>query len=151
MSTRTPRIVRGAEGRQAPADDLSVSTEVSAAVYSRRCWARSPVLRGMACMLRINFSTEDIARTRIAAGPDPLWELVLSIQMLRGQPGDLLFTQWRRTAATALRERSEWRLLLELVPQIGYFPDFLNPAESRRGLEHGLEAVRATPRHVLAR
>jgi DNA-binding transcriptional ArsR family regulator len=105
----------------------------------------------MACLLRINFSTEDIARTRIAAGPDPLWELVLSIQMLRGQPGDLLFTQWRRTAATALREPSRWQVLMDLVPQIGYFPDFLNPVEARRGFEHGLEAVRATPRQVLTR
>jgi len=110
-------------------------------------------------MLRIYFTAEDIARTRLATAPDPLWELVLSVQMLRGQRGDLLFSGWRRQTATALRQRNltsrtlaeDMRLLMQLCPEIGYFPDFLNPADAMRGLDHGLEAVRRTPKGVLYR
>lgn len=110
-------------------------------------------------MLRIYFTAEDIARTRLATSPDPLWELVLSVQMLRGQRGDLLFSGWRRETANAIRQRSltsrtlgdDLRLLMQLCPEIGYFPDFLNPAEAMRGLDHGLEAVRQTPKAVLRR
>jgi hypothetical protein len=47
-------------------------------------------------MLRMFFTSEDIAKTRIARQSDPLWELVLAMHMLRRQPGDLLFTHWRR-------------------------------------------------------
>ena len=105
-------------------------------------------------MLRIYFTAEDIARTRLATAPDPLWELVLSVQMLRGQRGDLLFSGWRRETASAIRQRNlgvDLRLLLQLCPEIGYFPDFLNPAEAMKGLDRGLEAVRRTPKPVLMR
>lgn len=105
-------------------------------------------------MLRIFFTADDIARTRLATAPDPLWELVLSVQMLRGQRGDLLFSGWRRETAAALRRSGlgvDLLLLMQLCPQLGYFPDFLNPAEAKRGLEHGLEAVRSTPQPILRR
>lgn len=105
-------------------------------------------------MLRIYFTAEDIARTRLATSPDPLWELVLSVQMLRGQRGDLLFAGWRRETANALRRHSlgpDLRLLMQLCPEIGYFPDFLNPTEAMKGLDYGLEAVRRTAKAVLRR
>jgi DNA-binding transcriptional ArsR family regulator len=105
-------------------------------------------------MLRIYFSSDDVARTRIAPAPDPLWELVLALQMLRPQRGDLLFTGWRREATTRLRRADlgqPLRLLLELNPSVGYFPDFLNPIDAMRGLDYGLEAIRRTPRQVLSR
>jgi DNA-binding transcriptional ArsR family regulator len=99
-------------------------------------------------VLRIYFSSEDVARTRIAPAPDPLWELVMSLQLLRPQRGDLLFRDWRRTATAAIRRAAlgeRLRLLLALAPTVGYFPDFLNPSAAIHGLEHGLEAVRSTP------
>ncbi|WP_336207665.1 ArsR family transcriptional regulator [Nonomuraea sp. LPB2021202275-12-8] len=105
-------------------------------------------------MLKIHFTGDDIARTRIAPGPDPLWELVLSLQMLRPQRGDLLFAGWRQEAREAVRGASRGEilsLLLALTPNVGYFPDFLNPIEAVRGLEHGLEAIRSTPISVLRR
>jgi DNA-binding transcriptional ArsR family regulator len=74
--------------------------------------------------------------------------------MLRGQRGDLLFSGWRRETASALRRHSlgpDLRLLMQLCPEIGYFPDFLNPAEAMKGLDHGLGAVRRTPKVVLRR
>jgi DNA-binding transcriptional ArsR family regulator len=103
-------------------------------------------------MLRIQFTIEDIARTRIAARPDPLWELVLALHMLRRQPGDQQFSLWRGQARKALLGLGErLHLLLTLVPHVGYFPDFLNPAEALDGLDEGLEAIRSTPRPVLRR
>jgi DNA-binding transcriptional ArsR family regulator len=105
-------------------------------------------------MLRIYFTADDIARTCLAPGPDPLWDLVLAMHMLRGQRGDLLFTHWRRTTTAELRRKGlagQLRLLSTLTPTMGYFPDFLTPAAARDGLEHGLEAIRSTPVAVLDR
>ncbi|WP_327587993.1 helix-turn-helix domain-containing protein [Nonomuraea sp. NBC_00507] len=105
-------------------------------------------------MLRIYFTSDDIARTRIAPGPDPLWELVLSLQMLRPQRGDLLFTTWRHESCKAVRHARLGEvlgLLLALTPNVGYFPDFLNPIEAIHGLDHGLEALRTTPIPMLKR
>jgi hypothetical protein len=109
--------------------------------------------RGMT-MLRIYFTSEDVARTRIASRPDPLWELMLAVQMLNPHRGDLLFTGWRREATEALRRANlgpPLNLLRALNPSAGYFPDFLNPIEALHGLEHGLEAVRSTPKQMLRR
>ncbi|MGY1503399.1 hypothetical protein ACW4TU_43690 [Streptomyces sp. QTS52] len=33
-------------------------------------------------MLRVHFTAEDLARVRVAAAPDPLWELTGSVQVL---------------------------------------------------------------------
>lgn len=79
----------------------------------------------------------------MAAGPDPLWETILSFHRLRDRRGALVFGEWR--TETRVRLKGETRLLHALVPQRGYFPDFLNPAQSRLGLEEGLAALRATP------
>jgi DNA-binding transcriptional ArsR family regulator len=103
-------------------------------------------------MLRIFFTGDDVVRTRIAPAPDPLWELVMSLHMLRPQPGDLLFRDWRRTTVAAIRQAAlgePLRLLLALTPPIGYFPDFLNPSAAIDGLDHGLEAIRSTPKATL--
>lgn len=105
-------------------------------------------------MLRICFTGEDIARTRLAPRPDPLWELVLGLQMLHPQRGDLLFRSWRHEAREAFQRPGlgrAARLLMALTPNVGYFPDFLNPTEATDGFEHGLEAIRLTSKAVLRR
>ena len=109
---------------------------------------------GVVPVLRVYFTSDDIGRIRIAQHPDPLWELVLAVHMLRRQSGDLQFTHWRSRVTAALRRTElgpRLGLLLALLPPIGYFPDFLNPIAASRGLEHGLEAIRSTPRAVLQR
>ncbi|MEV1055024.1 winged helix-turn-helix domain-containing protein [Streptomyces sp. NPDC049887] len=94
-------------------------------------------------MLRIHFTGEDLARVRMAARPDVLWEAILSFHRLRDRRGATVFGEWR--TETRARLNGETRLLAALVPQRGYFPDFLTPPEALEGLEEGLEAVRATP------
>lgn len=103
-------------------------------------------------MLRIYFTSDDLARTKIACAPDPLWELVLSLQMLRPQRGDALFVPWRRNVRSTIRATGlagAMPLLTAITPNVGYFPDFLNPIEAVHGLDHGLEAIRRTPRSAL--
>ncbi|MFB6981381.1 ArsR/SmtB family transcription factor [Streptomyces scopuliridis] len=99
-------------------------------------------------MLRIHFTGKDLGGVRMAAGPDPLWETILSFHRIRDRRGPLAYGQWRRETRTRLN--GETSLLSALVPQRGYFPDFLTPAQGRLGfdvgLEAGLEALRATPR-----
>ncbi|MEW2631554.1 winged helix-turn-helix domain-containing protein [Streptomyces sp. NPDC048389] len=94
-------------------------------------------------MLRIHFNADDLARVRMAARPDALWESILSFHRLRDRRGALVFGEWRSEARARLKD--ETRLLSALVPQRGYFPDFLTPPEASEGLEAGLEALRATP------
>ncbi|MEU8410335.1 winged helix-turn-helix domain-containing protein [Micromonospora sp. NPDC048842] len=105
-------------------------------------------------MLKIHFSGEDILRTRVAPAADPVWELVLSLHVLRGRTRDPLTANWRRSVARDLRQDSaseQLRLLFALNPPRGYFPDFLTPYASVGGFEAGLDAVRSTPTELLHR
>jgi DNA-binding transcriptional ArsR family regulator len=105
-------------------------------------------------MLRIFFTSDDIARTRLATGPDPLWETVLSVHILRTQRADHLHGEWRQRVSTELRLSGlvpSLRTLFVLNPATGYFPDFLTPFEGIDGVEAGLAAVAATPARLLRR
>ncbi|MDQ8702924.1 winged helix-turn-helix domain-containing protein [Streptomyces sp. LHD-70] len=95
----------------------------------------------------MHFSAGDLARTRIADGPDPLWETVLSMQQLHEPRPEPLLDAWRRRACR--RGRSAQRILAPLMPKRGYFPDFLTPAAAAGGLEEGIDAVLSTPRRQL--
>ncbi|GCB91111.1 transcriptional regulator [Streptomyces noursei] len=94
-------------------------------------------------MLRVHFSGLDLARVRIAARPDALWETVLSFHRLRDRRDDSTFGSWR--SETRGRLNGEARLLAPLVPTRGYFPDFLTPAEGLLGMGEALAALRETP------
>jgi DNA-binding transcriptional ArsR family regulator len=106
-------------------------------------------------MLRIHFSSKDLANTRIAAGPDPLWELSLSSHQLQLRGANPLLDRWRRQVAGVLRPgrplREQVSLALEVSPPRGYFPDFLTPFEAIEGFEAGLDAVLRTPDKRLRR
>jgi DNA-binding transcriptional ArsR family regulator len=98
-------------------------------------------------VLRIHFTPEDLARTRISAGPQPMWELLLSTYRLRGREGDAVFSGWRRSVAA--RTPATTRLLTDLAPPTGYFADFLTPTAAVPYLADALEAVRRTPHRRL--
>ncbi|MGM1059026.1 ArsR/SmtB family transcription factor [Saccharothrix sp. Mg75] len=105
-------------------------------------------------VLRVHFTAEDLARTRVAPAPDPMWELVMSVHKLRTTTGGLAYRAWRGQALPALatpRKRTGEPLLRQLVPRRGDFPDFITPVESVDGFEHGLDAVLRTPRARLLR
>ncbi|WP_419997991.1 ArsR/SmtB family transcription factor [Streptomyces boninensis] len=100
-------------------------------------------------MLRMHFSAGDLARTRIADGPDLLWESVLSLHRVRERRAQPDLTGWR--GRVVRNAQAPLSLLLPLVPARGYFPDFLTPAAGAEGFEAGLEALLSTPRRELRR
>lgn len=99
-------------------------------------------------MLRIHFTGEDLARVRIATDPDPMWEMLYSLQLLRGRDAGVLFGPWLRDSLP--RVPATARLLTALVEPASYSVDFLTPAVGG-GLAAQVEALRSTPRHQLAK
>jgi DNA-binding transcriptional ArsR family regulator len=106
--------------------------------------------------VRIHFTGADLARTHIAAEPDPMWEMVLSLQALQGErvpqrDARRSFPEWHRTLPRGEDRVRFSRMvrttLAPVAPPAPYFPDFMTPIEGLAGLEHGLEAVLTTPRH----
>lgn len=93
--------------------------------------------------LRIHFSPRDLANVRFADGPDPLWELLLSLHVLQEDRPGPLFDRWR----ARVRRTEHARDLCAIAPAQGYSPDFLTPPEAAAGLEAGLEAILRTPAH----
>ncbi|HEY8479003.1 MAG TPA: ArsR family transcriptional regulator [Spirillospora sp.] len=110
-------------------------------------------------MLRVHFTGDDLVRTRVAETPDPLWESVLSLQMLRARYGGAVFGEWRSRVRGDLRRaglsEAVRELLFPLTPDASYFPDFLTPPEGLLGLDAGIGAVLDTPaarlRHEIGR
>jgi DNA-binding transcriptional ArsR family regulator len=105
-------------------------------------------------MLRIHFTDADLARTRVAAASDPLWEICASLHRFQTRRGRWAYADWYRGARARLQathlNRTLRTLLLPLVPRAAYFPDFLTPPEAAEGLDAGLGAVLAIPqRRVL--
>lgn len=100
-------------------------------------------------MLRIHFTHTDLLRTRLARGPDPMWEIVLSLHVLRTRGSDPTLGRWRRHTARSVPHAHLWRLL-ELSPPMGYFPDFLTPPGGDQSLGEELELTLRTPRPVLS-
>ncbi|MEU6807543.1 winged helix-turn-helix domain-containing protein [Streptomyces sp. NPDC046831] len=106
-------------------------------------------------MLRIHFTAEDLARTRVVAAPHPLWEIASSLHRFQTRDGRWAYAHWYRTARSRLREAGldgvVRDFLLPLFPRTTYFPDFLTPAEGAEGLDAGLSAVLGAPRRQVAR
>jgi DNA-binding transcriptional ArsR family regulator len=105
-------------------------------------------------MLRVHFTAEDLARTTVAADPDPLWEIVLSRFRLHDRHRPVTYRSWVRALGTTERARTAHvqagsAVLGVLAPRGPYFPDFLTPADGRAGLAAGLDALCRTPRREL--
>ena len=96
-------------------------------------------------MLRVHFTADDIAHVRVAAAPDPLWEIVNSFQALIREENALAFGEWRRIVRPRLGPADG--LITALLPPRGYFPDFLTPdLGGSLGLENAVDTVLGTPR-----
>jgi DNA-binding transcriptional ArsR family regulator len=99
-------------------------------------------------LLRVHFTAGDLARTRVADGPDPLWEILLSVQQVAERRPDPALRA--RLTRECPHGTEALRTVLPLMPARGYFPDFLTPAASLAGaLDDGIDAVLSTPRRRL--
>jgi len=107
-------------------------------------------------MLRIHFTSRDLARVTISARSDPLWEILFSGFRLQERHRAVIYRPWlamlgagSRPVAAPIRVG---RTVLEvLAPRGPYFPDFLTPPAGRHGLDAGLDALCRTPRRELHR
>lgn len=103
--------------------------------------------------MRIHFTRVDLARTFLADGPDPMWELVGSVQLLQSRYGQPVFRTWRRQVAADLRRRELGAAvrtrLMSIAPDASYFPDLLTPPEAALGLEAAIDTILGTPKPQL--
>lgn len=101
--------------------------------------------------LRIHFTSDDLARTRFAAEPNPFWEMAFSRARLDDPDPPVTLRSWlTRVRTDRARLEHGARVLATLSPVGPYFPDFLTPPEGRGGLDAGMEAILGTPRRRLA-
>ena len=93
-------------------------------------------------MLRIHFSSRDLSRTTIAAAPDPLWEVLLSLHVLRAGSGDPALDGWRHRVRRSIRDPTTQLLASSAVaiapPGSGL--DGLDGLDGHDGL-HGLHGL----------
>lgn len=99
--------------------------------------------------LRIHFNSDDLLRTRLAVGPDPMWEVVLSLHALQSRTAQGSLTEWRRHTIAAVPPEKLWRLI-ELAPPVGNFPDFLTPTDHDHTFGGQLDKALSTPREELS-
>lgn len=100
-------------------------------------------------MLKFHFTGADMARIRVATSPDPMWEVLLSLHLLGGGDGAVVFEEWKRQIRARLPAPSH--MLFDLAPPRGYSVDFLTPPYDRGELEAGIDTVLSTPRRRLRR
>jgi DNA-binding transcriptional ArsR family regulator len=99
-------------------------------------------------MVRVNFTPDDVARTRFGLSAAPVGETVLAMVELRRAataPGRAHPGQWLREARLGFPETA--RPLLDLVGADCPWPDFLDAFTPELG--EGLEQVRGTSRTTL--
>ncbi|MFD2079744.1 Helix-turn-helix domain-containing protein [Actinopolymorpha cephalotaxi] len=100
-------------------------------------------------MLRIEFTTQDLNRLRVSGDVHPLWETVLSLQLLQNRHAALTFDPWRRQVRAALARSGlvpTTTVLTLVCPHAEYFPDFLTPGNGCASLDEGLDTVLSTPK-----
>ncbi|WP_157252416.1 ArsR/SmtB family transcription factor [Nonomuraea typhae] len=95
-------------------------------------------------MLRIHFTGDDLARTRLAPSADPLWETVFCLHRLYGRRGRTFFADWL-TQVTPRLSAEPIGGLRSLVPPSPYFPDFLTPGTGEETLDESLDTMLSTP------
>jgi DNA-binding transcriptional ArsR family regulator len=95
-------------------------------------------------LLTLDFTADDLARTRFACSP--LWEMVESLRMRQDRASAVVHAPFIQTSAQRLLGFDMSELLL-LVPPQGYIPDFLTPPpdEALPSMQTELARLRATP------
>ncbi len=102
-------------------------------------------------MLEIEFSAEDVARTRFAISP--LWEVIAGVRVVLGSHTQGLHGRWaEQTRARIAAAKLDLTPLASLLPPTDQqIPSFLSPPPTTPGpsLDVELAALRATPRELL--
>ncbi|MGW8990152.1 hypothetical protein ACWGRF_09545 [Streptomyces zhihengii] len=76
--------------------------------------------------LRIHFTAEDLARTRLAEGLRPMLELDIAVRLLQEGSHPTRFGPWRRESFRRLSPGA--RGLFDLIPPTGWTVGFLDHA-----------------------
>ncbi|MGW7051171.1 ArsR/SmtB family transcription factor [Streptomyces sp. NPDC054887] len=95
-------------------------------------------------MLRIHFTAEDLARTRVASTIGAAAETYYSLEMLCRRSLPLPFQRWRATVADRLGE--DTGPLTALIPARGPGLDLLALAGDSPDIDHAVEALLRAPR-----
>ncbi|MFJ7907339.1 ArsR/SmtB family transcription factor [Kitasatospora sp. NPDC096204] len=96
--------------------------------------------------LRMHFTVEDLARTRIADRPAPCIELGTAARQLQERTHPVRLGAWRHRTLSALRPAS--RMVFALMPPRGRITDFLSGTNAATPAEL-IEQIRSTPRNRL--
>lgn len=104
--------------------------------------------------LRMVFDRVDLQRVRVAARPDPMWEVVSALHKTTVPEPPAPLAGWRQDVDRRV-DATPWgrealALLRCLVPPRGSIPDFLTPPGPVAELDSGCETMRATPAPRLA-
>lgn len=94
-------------------------------------------------MYRLHFTAEDLARTRIAAGPGPFTESVLAAARLRQRPPTLPFQAWRARLNGRLNLRI--RVLANVFPRDADGVDLGTLVGPVATVEEGLDRLLGVP------
>jgi len=98
-------------------------------------------------LLRIHFGDADLSQVRIAGGPDPMWEILLSLHAWGTPRMQAAYGWWWN--GVRRRGHVPSPLLRGLAPPTGYSADFLTPMYGTGDLTDGITAVLRTPRKRL--
>jgi len=100
-------------------------------------------------VLRIHFTEVDLARVRVAAEPDQMWEVLSTLHRLQSRGGRWQFAAWHRTVRADLDAAGLARpvrtVLFPLYALGPYLPDFLTPPESEDGISAALDGILRMP------
>ncbi|TGB09557.1 winged helix-turn-helix domain-containing protein [Streptomyces sp. MZ04] len=102
--------------------------------------------------LRIHFTAQDLARTTVAARPDIMWELTISLHRLQSPRRTARCGPWVGHVRDRMRTRdlrSVLHTLTTLVPARGDFPDFLTPP-GQLGFADALDLIAGGGRRMFA-
>jgi DNA-binding transcriptional ArsR family regulator len=94
-------------------------------------------------MYRLHLTAEDLARTRITAGPGPFGETVLAAERLRQRSPTLPFRAWRTRLNGRLGQRT--RVLANVFPRDANGVDLRTLVGPVATVEEGLDRLLGTP------
>jgi DNA-binding transcriptional ArsR family regulator len=82
-------------------------------------------------VFRIHFTIQDLARTRVAEAPRPLFELDLAVRALQDRSQPVRLDAWRRRSRERLPVQA--RMAMSLIPSAGWSPSMFQARAGNAG------------------